>query len=225
MSPTLTILIPVFNEEHTLPTLMREVSTTCPDAQIIYIDDGSRDSSLAILNAQKRTQDIVLSSSHSGKGAAIRHGLVKADGTYTIIQDADLEYDPRQIHILLQKAQEHPATAVFGSRFLQKNPNLYKHFLIGNKILTGILNMLFSGSLTDSYTCYKLLPTDLFRSLNLTAQGFELEAEIAAKCLKRNIPIHEVPISYRPRSIEEGKKIGWNDAWKGLMTMLRVWIS
>jgi hypothetical protein len=139
-----------------------------------------------------------------------------------VIQDADLEYDPAEIALLLNEAKMHPGSAVFGSRFLKPNPNIYKRFLIGNKVMTGMLNLIFFTHLTDSYTCYKLLPTDLFRSLHLTARGFELEAEMCAKCRKHKIPIREIPISYKPRTIAEGKKIGWKDVWRGLRMMLRV---
>lgn len=125
----------------------------------------------------------------------------------------------------MAEAEAHPGSAVFGSRFMQRNPNIYKRFLIGNKVLTAWMNLLFFASVSDSYTCYKLLPTDLFRSLNLQSNGFEMEAEICAKCLRRRINIREVPISYSPRTIEEGKKIGWRDAVKGLNMMARIRFS
>ena len=223
MQHELSIIVPVYNEAATVASIMDAITHSCPDAQIIYVDDGSSDDSLAILHAHARPTDIVLTKSNGGKGSAIRLGLAQANGTYTVIQDADLEYDPREIHLLLDAAREHPGSAIFGSRFFQgKTPHIYWRFLFGNKTLTGFLNLLFGSSLTDSYTCYKLLPTDVFRGLHLTSNGFELEAEIAAKCLKRGIGIHEVPISYRPRTIEQGKKIGWKDAIKGLLMMVKV---
>lgn len=220
--PTLTILVPVYNEEATLVSVMRQLSEECKDAEIIYIDDGSMDGSYELLKQHARPQDIVITQQNGGKGSAIRAGLAKATGTFTVIQDADLEYDPKQIPLLLFKAQEDARAAIFGSRFLQPNPNLYKRYLLGNKFITACLNFLFKANITDGYTCYKLLPTELFQSLNLTANGFELEAEIAAKCLKQGIPIHEVAISYQPRSLEEGKKIRFHDAVKGLMMMLKI---
>jgi dolichol-phosphate mannosyltransferase len=218
----LTILVPVYNEERTLISIMNAVSGSCGDAQIIYIDDGSRDRSQTILRSYARSQDMVLAKENGGKGSAIRMGLEHAASDYTVIQDADLEYDPSEIALLLKEAKAHPGMAVFGSRFLKPNPNIYKRFLLGNKVVTAVLNMLFHSKLTDSYTCYKLLPTDIFRSLNLTARGFELEAEICAKCLKKNIPIREIPISYSPRTIAEGKKISWKDAVKGIKMMWNV---
>lgn len=223
MNEELSIIVPVYNEAATLRTIMQSVVAACSDAEIIYVDDGSTDDSLTILHAHARPTDSVLTKENGGKGSAIRMGLAQASSTYTVIQDADIEYDPREIHLLLDAARAHPGCGVFGSRFFQgKTPHIYRRFLLGNKTLTGFLNLLFGSSLTDSYTCYKLLPTDVFRALALTSNGFELEAEIAAKCLKRGIFIHEVPISYRPRTIEQGKKIGWRDAIKGLLMMVKV---
>lgn len=222
MSTQLSILVPVYNEERTLETIMASIVDACPDAQIIYVDDESRDSSLAILQRKARPRDLVIPARHGGKGSAIRTGLARAEGTYTIIQDADLEYDPHQIHLLLEEAMAHPGSAVFGSRFLQENPNIYRRFLFGNKFLTACMNVLFHSHLTDTYTCYKLMPTEVWRRLPLTASGFELEAEICALALRSGIPIREVPIHYHPRTILEGKKINWRDAVKGLRTMLRL---
>ena len=218
----LSIIVPVYNEERTLATVMSALGAACAEAQIIYVDDGSSDRSLSILQAGARSQDLVLTKENGGKGSAIRTGLSQAAGIFTVIQDADLEYDPAQIIMLLEEAKKHPGSAVFGSRFLQKNPNIYKRFLLGNKVLTLIFNLLYGTRLTDSYTCYKLLPTDLFRKLDLTARGFELEAEICAKCVKNGIPIRELPVSYKPRTIEEGKKINWKDAWRGVKMMVKL---
>lgn len=222
MHPQLSIIVPVYNEERTLRTIIHAITDKCPDAQIIYVDDGSRDASLQILKGSARESDMVLTKENGGKGSAIRLGLSHARGDYTVIQDADLEYDPSEIHLLVEEAVRHPGSAVFGSRFLTPNPNIYKRFLIGNKTLTACMNILFGSKLTDSYTCYKLLPTHRFRELGLTANGFELEAEICAKCVKSGIAIREIPISYKPRTIAEGKKINWKDAVKGIAMMWRV---
>ena len=225
MTHPLSILVPIYNEEATLEEVMATLSRECPDAEIIYIDDGSNDRSREILNAHARSQDKVLFPQHGGKGSAIRHGLKEATGTFTVIQDADLEYNPAEIHHLLVEAQKHTGSAVFGSRFMQQNPNIYKRFLWGNKLLTLFLNLLFGCHLTDSYTCYKLLPTPLFQSLDLRSNGFELEAEICSKTVKKGIPIREIPISYKPRTIEQGKKIRFRDAWKGLLKMVKIRFS
>ena len=222
MNSALTIIVPVYNEGRTLKDIMQAITHACSEAQIVYVDDGSTDSSLSILRACARENDTVLTKQNGGKGSAIILGLTKAEGQYTVIQDADLEYDPREIPILLAAAAAHPGIAVFGSRFLMPNPNIYKRFLLGNKILTAMMNVLFWSHLTDSYTCYKLLPTKDFLSLHLRSRGFELEAEICARCLMSGIPIREVPISYRPRTIAEGKKINWKDGCRGLLMMLRI---
>ncbi len=224
-TPLLTIIVPVFNEEPTLEEIMGRIVSANPDAEIIYIDDGSKDASLTILQKNARPRDLVLTKENGGKGSAIRFALPNARGSSIVIQDADLEYDPKEIRTLSEEAKRNPRAAVFGSRFLRPNPNLYKRYLIGNKVLTFILNFLFGGTLTDSYTCYKLFPTDILKNLNLEANGFEIEAEFCAKLLKKGIPIVEVPISYHPRSLKEGKKIRFRDAWKGIATMFRVRFS
>ncbi len=220
--PTLSILVPIYNEERTLKRVMDALVSALPDSQIVYIDDGSQDESLRVLKATARSQDIVLTKENGGKGSAIRLGIREALGEYIVIQDADLEYDPTEIKILLASAQKTPGIIVFGSRFLQPNPNIYLTYLLGNKTLTMILNLLFGGQLTDSYTCYKLFPTDVLRSLPLQANGFELEAELAALPLKLKHRIIEEPISYHPRTFSEGKKINWRDAVRGIVTMLRI---
>jgi glycosyltransferase involved in cell wall biosynthesis len=226
MHYTLTILIPMYNEERTIVEVYRAIIRSCPDAEILCIDDGSTDGSTDVLASALRKTDRLITIPHAGKGAAIRAGLREANGEYIVIQDADLEYNPGEIPLLLQEAVAHPGCAVFGSRFLCPNPNIYKRYLLGNKVLTQWMNMLFGAKISDSYTCYKLLPTTLFRELNITATGFELEAEICAKCLSKGVDIREVPVHYKPRTIAEGKKIGWKDACKGIWTTLRIrWFS
>ncbi len=220
--PTLSIIVPVFNEERTIVAICNTLHGICPEAELIFVDDGSRDQSLSLLRAHARPSDIVLTKANGGKGSAIRLGLTHATGAYTIIQDADLEYDPKEISLLLAHAIAHPGHAVFGSRFLKKNPNLYKRFLWGNKAITFFINLLFKTKLTDTYTCYKLFPTNVMRSLPLEANGFELETELCCYPALRGITIDEVPISYHPRSLEEGKKIRFRDAWNGCLMALRL---
>jgi len=201
---------------------MEAITHALPDARVIYINDGSEDQTLDILKKHARPTDLVLTKENGGKGSAIRLGIEHANADFTVIQDADLEYDPMDITDLLRTAEAHPNTIVFGSRFLKPNPNIYPLFLLGNKTLTWILNLLFCAKLTDSYTCYKLFPTHLLRQLNLKAHGFELEAELACIPLKAKMTILERPVSYHPRSFAEGKKIGWKDAVRGIATMLRI---
>lgn len=222
-SPRLTIIVPVYNEERTLEAIVPRIFAACDNAtEVIFVNDGSKDHSLEILRRLARPQDQVIEKPNGGKGDAIRTGLSYVHAPYVVIQDADMEYDPAEIRSLLATALAFPGSAVFGSRFLKFNPCLYRRFLWGNKVLSAILSLLFFKRVTDSYTCYKLLPTDVFRSFGLRSTGFEMEAEISAKCLKRGIPIIEVPISYHPRTLEEGKKICFRDAWKGMLMMLKV---
>jgi glycosyltransferase involved in cell wall biosynthesis len=225
----LSVVIPVYNEERYVEALIDAVEAVPLNKELIVVDDGSSDRSVQIMQdvLLRRYSNIIYlrHDRNRGKGSAIRRALKEADGAYAVIQDADLEYDPSEIHLLLAEAQAYPGSAVFGSRFLRHNPTIYRRFLWGNKAVTLCLNLLYGSRLTDSYTCYKLLPTPLFRSLDLASNGFELEAEICAKCLRRDIPIREVPITYRPRTIEEGKKINWKDAVRGVRKMLalRTW--
>ena len=223
--PLLTIIVPVYNEERTIAEIMKRIVAAHADAEILYVDDGSHDASPAYLRMHARPQDTILTKENGGKGSAIRLGIAHAKGEHIVIQDADLEYDPAEIHTLMNEAEKHPGSAIFGSRFLTRNPNLYKRYLVGNKSLTMILNILFRGTLTDSYTCYKLFPTDVLRSFRLSSNGFEIEAELCARLLKAHIPILEVPIRYSPRSLSEGKKIRFRDAWKGVATMLCIRFS
>lgn len=220
--PTLNILVPAYNEERTILRVMEAVAHALPESKIIYVDDGSKDRTLEILKKHARPGDRVLTKENGGKGSAVRMAIGSADADYCVIQDADLEYDPSEIKNLLKVATEHPGSIVFGSRFLQPNPNIYPLFLLGNRTLTAILNLLFGGHLTDSYTCYKLFPTRILQSLDLRARGFELEAELAALPLKAGLTIIERPVTYHPRSFAEGKKIGWKDAMRGILTMLRI---
>ena len=219
----LAIIVPVFNEERTLEAIVPRIFAVCDETtEVIFVDDGSRDHSLEMLRRLARPQDQVITKPNGGKGDAIRTGLSHVHAPYVVIQDADTEYDPAEISQLLLVALASPGSAVFGSRFLKPNPCLYRRFLWGNKVLSAVLSLLFFRRVTDSYTCYKLLPTNVFRSLGLRSTGFEMEAEISAKCLKRGIPVIEVPISYHPRTLAEGKKINFHDAWKGLLMMVKV---
>ncbi len=219
----LTIIVPVYNEERTLEAIVPRIFAACGGgAEVVFVDDGSKDRSLEILRRLARPQDQVITKPNGGKGDAIRTGLSHVHAPYVVIQDADTEYDPAEIRTLLSAALASPGSAVFGSRFLKPNPCLYRRFLWGNKLLSAVLSLLFFRRVTDSYTCYKLLPISVMRSLALQSTGFEMEAEISAKCLKRGIPIVEVPISYHPRTLEEGKKIRFRDAWRGMVMMFKV---
>lgn len=219
--PEISFLVPVYNERAFIEKTLARVRELPLATEVIVVDDGSTDGTRDILRHTRGEGMLLLfHPSNQGKGGAIRTALVHARGTYTVIQDADLEYDPLDCLDLLGRAREEKRVAVFGSRFLSKNPCLYRRFSWGNKVLTGWINILCGTSYTDTYTCYKLLTTPLFRSLDLQSTGFEMEAEISVKLACRGIAVAECPIHYTPRKIEEGKKIGWKDAWRGAVKTL-----
>lgn len=223
VSPVISFLVPAFNEKNTILTVLDVLSKFPENHEIIVIDDGSIDGTRELLREQNRPNTIILfHEKNAGKGAAIQTGLGQARGRYVAIQDADLEYDPMEYVAMLRVAQTEKIRVIFGSRFLQKNPAIYLRYLWGNKLMTFWINCLTGGGFTDTYTCYKLIDRDLFSSLAVSSRGFEMEAEICVKLACVEGPIREVPIHYRPRRIEEGKKINARDAIKGFMTALKV---
>ena len=220
---TLSVVIPVLNEEKTINKILIKVLKQKSAVEVIVIDDGSTDRTLEVLKNFSKTNKKIKLLRHKknlGKGAAVINGLKKVSSDYLLIQDADLEYNPDEYIKLVSKVSAD--TVVYGSRMIKKNTHAYERTYIGNLVLTYICNFLFGTKLTDSYTCYKLLPTKIAKKLNLKSQGFELEAEITAKLAKKKINIFEVPISYSPRKYEEGKKIKALDALKGVFTLLRI---
>ncbi|KKT67026.1 MAG: Glycosyl transferase family 2 [Candidatus Curtissbacteria bacterium GW2011_GWC1_44_33] len=219
----ISVIIPTFNEEKTIEKTLDRVLEQKVVGETIIVDDGSRDKTANILKKNQSRDPrikLVFHQKNRGKGAAVRTGLSKVSSDYVLIQDADLEYDPIEYNKLISKAS--PGRAVYGSRLLTKNPHAYARTYLGNVLLTGLGNLLFGIKLTDSYTGYKLLPTKIMRALNLSSNGFELEAEITAKLAKRKILIIEVPISFTPRKYEQGKKIKTEDALTGALTFLKV---
>ena len=219
----ISVIIPSFNEEKTIEKTLDKVLKQKVVGEVIIVDDGSRDKTSSILKENKLRDSrikLIFHQKNLGKGAAVRTGLSNVSFDYVLIQDADLEYDPVHYKNLISKASQ--AHAVYGSRLITKNPHAYARTYFGNVLLTSLCNLLFGIKLTDSYTCYKLLPTKIIRSLNLSSNGFELEAEITAKLAKRKIPIIEVPISFRPRKYEQGKKIKARDALIGVLTFLKI---
>lgn len=221
----LTVIIPVFNEEKTIKKVLAEVLKQKIVSQIIIVDDGSQDKTRDILKKIRRQTSlqklsVILHNTNQGKGAAIRTGLIYAKEDYIIIQDADLEYNPQEYRKLVESASE--KTVVYGSRIIGNNPRAYWRTYFGNIIVTAFANLLFGTNLTDSYTCYKLIPLKIAKRLNLSSNGFEIEAEITGKLATLGVPIVEVPISYQPRSYEAGKKIKARDASKGILTFLKI---
>jgi len=234
----LSILIPVFNEKNTIEKTIKEVlsvnlSLLGIEKEIIVIDDGSTDGTRQILKTNYRNQmlesdknqiKVIFHEENQGKGSAIRTGFANATGDVLIVQDADLEYDPKEYVNLLIPILDRRASVVYGSRMMsiKKNPCLYKRYYWGNKVMNFITNILFHSNLTDSYTCYKVVEKKILKNIKFRARGFEIEAEITAKLLKNGYKIIEIPISYNPRSLQEGKKIGWKDAVKGVVTLFQI---
>ncbi len=221
----LSVIIPVYNEEATLETLVQKVQATGVDKELILVNDGSSDGTREILNRLKGQANgdfqVLHHETNRGKGAAVITGLTAAQGDLTIIQDADLEYDPMEYPSLLKPFEDDEVQVVYGSRNLQDNPKSSFAFYWGGRILSWVTGFLYKTQLTDEPTGYKVFRTSLLKDLKLESQGFEFCPEVTAKILRRKIPIHETPISYRPRSWEEGKKIHWRDGFTAIRVLLK----
>ena len=221
----LSVLIPVYDEVHTIENLVKAVEAVSVEKEIILVDDSSTDGTRQLLSKSygdgRGDIKIIYHDKNLGKGSAVKTALKVAKGCYAIIQDGDLEYDPQDYIRLLDEAERTEADVVYGSRFLTTwRSTSFPHFLV-NKFLTVITNILYGSNLTDMETCYKMIRTDLFKRLNLESERFEIEPEITAKLLKRGYKITEVPISYKGRSYHEGKKITWKDGIATLWALVR----
>ncbi len=226
------IIIPVFNEDKTVHKLLGQVLTvSLPKGyskEVIVVDDGSTDNSQTEI-LKSKTKIVFVSHSHNrGKGAAVRTGLARASGEVGIIQDADLEYYPRDYSRLLQPFKLSSTIAVYGSRLASyplvlsgDNPTPPPLHYLANKMLTFLTNVLYGNSLTDMETCYKLVKTEMLHTLKLKSNSFDIEAEITAKLLKRGVIIVEIPIKVNPRGYHEGKKIGWQDGLTAVWTLVK----
>lgn len=223
----LSILIPVYNERTRVEELLHRVlHAPLPlgwTREVLLIDDGSTDGTGELLDALAQGDLVRVHHSpvNCGKGTSVRIGLKMATGEFTLIQDADLEYDPQDYLLLLDPLLSGRADVVYGSRFLGSREGMSFSHVLGNRLLTWTANLLFGGRLTDAYTCYKVMPLLLARSLDLRARDFEIEAEITARILLRRLRIEEVPIRYRARSGHEGKKIRKMDGLLGWLALLR----
>jgi len=221
----LSIIIPVYNEEATIARAVRSVlSVELGDwkKEIIVVDDGSTDKSQVKLHQFESKIKVIKHKRNRGKGAALRTGFGHATGRVVVVQDADLEYDPNEWRRMLKRYHPRIRPVIYGSRNLRPRRRGYWHYYLGAKVLDVTTNILFKCRLTDTYTCYKMINKKIIDSLKLTANGFEIEAEITSKILKRGIKIKEVPIDYHPRHFKEGKKIRLKDAYKGYAMIFRV---
>jgi glycosyltransferase involved in cell wall biosynthesis len=220
----LSILMPVYNEQDRVADAVKQaldVDYPC-EIELVVVDDGSRDGTAEILG--RLDDDRLRTITHPrnrGKGAAIRTAVDGATGDYMVILDADLEYDPEDIPKLLEPVLDGRAAVVYGNRTFGSHSSFSFWYVMGNKAVTIAANMMYNCYLGDLETCFKLMPLSLYRSLNVRSHGFGMEAEVTGKLLRQRIRPYEVPISYRARTREEGKKITWKDGVEALWILGR----
>jgi glycosyltransferase involved in cell wall biosynthesis len=220
----LSVILPVYNEVENIEEILKRVKATKRAAEIIVVDDGSQDGTrdlLKKLDGKGRVR-VILHEKNLGKGAAVRTGLDAAAGEILLIQDADLEYDPRDYPTLLQPLHEGIADVVYGSRFLggPRRATMFWH-MIANKMLTFMTNILYDTILSDMETGYKVFRREVVDGMKLRSKRFDFEPEFTAKALKRKYHIYEVPISFNPRDYSQGKKIKLKDAFEAVWTLLK----
>ena len=221
----LSVVIPCYNERGTIEEIVRRVRAVVPEAEIIISDDGSTDGTRQILREKVEGQPnirVLLRESNGGKGAALHTGFEAATGDIILIQDADLEYDPRDYPALLRPIEEGLADVVYGSRFLggARRAMMFWH-MVANQLLTLMTNLLYDTILSDMETGYKVFKAGVIKGIPLRARRFDFEPEITAKLLKRRVRIFEVPIVFAPREYAEGKKIGLRDAFEAVWTLIK----
>jgi glycosyltransferase involved in cell wall biosynthesis len=224
--PELTVLMPVYNERRTIEPALEQVLGTDYGAggfEVVLVDDGSTDGTRDVLGDGRWPENVRvhLHDRNRGKGAAVRTGLAHARGRRATIMDADLEYDPANIPRLLEPLATGEAEVVYGTRAFAAHSAYSFWYVLGNKAVTTAANVLYNAWLSDIMTCHKVMDTELFRSLPLREPGFAIEPEITARLLRRGVRIYEVPITYRARSREEGKKLTTRDGLRVMRTLLR----
>lgn len=221
---TLSVIIPVYNERKTIEEIVRRVQKTGRADEIIVVDDGSQDGTREVLPSLDGRDGVrvILHQKNQGKGAAVRSGIAAATGEVLLIQDADLEYNPREYPNLLAPIEEGLADVVYGSRFLGAPHRAILFWnMVANKILTLITNVLYNTILTDMETGYKVFRREVVKDMKLRARRFDFEPEFTAKILKRHARVFEVPIAFNPRDYGEGKKIRLLDAFEAVWALIR----
>jgi glycosyltransferase involved in cell wall biosynthesis len=220
----LSVLMPVYNEEARLASALKQaldVNYPC-ETELVVVDDGSRDGTAEILGRVDEPRvRMIRHERNQGKGAAIKTAVENAAGEFMVILDADLEYDPQDIPRLLDPVLDGRAEVVYGNRTFGSHSSFSFWYVVGNKAVTTAANMLYNCYLGDLETCFKLMPVQLYKSLDIRSKGFGMEAEVTGKLLRRQVRPYEVPISYRARSRAEGKKITWRDGVEALWILGR----
>jgi glycosyltransferase involved in cell wall biosynthesis len=222
----LTVIVPVYNEAATIETILRRIAAVPLEKEILIVDDGSTDGTREILlDLQKKNDPISLRcffhDKNRGKGAAIRTALENVRGEVVVIQDADLEYHPEDYAAAFRLIEQGWADAVYGSRFLGPHRVFFFWHYIVNKFLTFLVNMLYNSILTDMETGFKMIRSEILRSLDIVSFTFDFEVEVTAKLFKRGHRVYEIPITYTGRTYEEGKKITWRDGLRALWSIVK----
>ncbi len=223
---TLSVVMPVYNEQETLDRIVRRVASTTLKAELVAVDDGSTDGSLEILRrleSEGLIDRVIVHERNLGKGAALASGFAAATGDFVIVQDADMEYDPAEYRKLLEPILDDRADVVFGSRFLGGEPHrvLYFWHYVGNRFLTLLSNMVTNLNLSDMETCYKCFRREVLDGLVIEERGFGVEPELTAKVAAGGWRVYEVGVSYSGRTYAEGKKIGWKDGFRAIYCILK----
>jgi glycosyltransferase involved in cell wall biosynthesis len=223
--PLLSIIVPVYNEAGTIAAVLDRLRTISLPVrrEIIVVNDGSTDGTREILDSlgTRPGVTVVNADRNRGKGSAIRLGLARAAGSIVAIQDADLELDPADLTVLVQPIADGAASVVYGSRFLAGRSTAPWMTVAANRFLTGVTNLLYGASITDMETCYKVMRTEIARSLDLESDRFDIEPEITAKLLRCGLTISERPVRFDARSRAAGKKIGWRDGVRAVVVLVK----
>lgn len=224
-TPFLSVIMPVYNEKQTILKIVEEVLNLEILKELIIVDDASTDGTCEILKERDFGDKVkkIFHDKNMGKGSAVRDAIKEVSGEVVVIQDADLEYDPKEIIELTKPIKKGVADAVYGSRLWGGKPQRVHMFwhLLGNRFLTFVADILYNSTLTDIETCYKVIRTDVLKQIQIKSDSFSIEPEITAKILKKKLRIYEMPISYYGRTYEEGKKITWRDGFSALWTLLK----
>jgi len=222
-NPLLSVVMPAYNERHTIEEIIRRVLAVPIRIELIVVDDGSTDGTRELLQDLQRELGftVLMQPANVGKGAALRAGFAKLTGDIVVIQDADLEYSPEEYPSLIELICSGDADVVYGSRFLGRHRVfLFTHYA-GNRALTLLTNVLYNTMLTDMETCFKAMRVEVLRSMTLRSDRFGIEPELTAKIFKRGYRVYEIPITYNGRGYEDGKKITWVDGIEAVWTLLK----